>query len=90
LIINEQEAIAAALANASRGDLLLIFGDHISRCWKQIVGYKETVDTGSEGVEVAQNKSFPLPITLPTSQVSLDAAIISDARGVRIARELSD
>ncbi len=39
VIEDEQEAIDAALARGRAGDLLVIFGDEISRCWKQIVGY---------------------------------------------------
>ncbi|MFT5483838.1 MAG: cyanophycin synthetase, partial [Halieaceae bacterium] len=37
IIPSEQDAIAAALEMASEGDLLIIFGDNITRCWKQIV-----------------------------------------------------
>src|SRR5262249_53313273 len=34
-IIDEREAVDAALEMARPGDLLLIFGDNITRCWKQ-------------------------------------------------------
>ncbi len=36
-IEDEQAAVSAALESAERGDLLVIFGDDITRCWKQIV-----------------------------------------------------
>jgi len=35
----EVEALAAGLERARPGDLLVVFGDQISRCWKQIVGF---------------------------------------------------
>jgi cyanophycin synthetase len=37
IIPEEEKAVAAALEMAAPGDLLLIFGDQISRCWKQII-----------------------------------------------------
>ncbi|MBK7825622.1 cyanophycin synthetase [Nannocystis sp.] len=40
-ILDEQKSIDAALALCVPGDLLLIFGDSISRCWKQIVRFRE-------------------------------------------------
>jgi cyanophycin synthetase len=41
IILDEQRSIDAALAACDQGDLLLIFGDNISRCWKQIVRFRE-------------------------------------------------
>jgi cyanophycin synthetase len=90
VIVDEQDAIDAALRSAVRGDLLLIFGDNITRCWKQIVGHKETLEAMSQLNEEVTPVVFPTPITLTKSRTTLDGAIISDARGVRLARELSD
>ncbi|NVB42240.1 cyanophycin synthetase [Pseudenhygromyxa sp. WMMC2535] len=39
VIEDEQEAVEAALAMGGRDDLLVIFGDDITRCWKQIVRF---------------------------------------------------
>ena len=39
VIEDEQESIEAALRMGERGDLLVIFGDNITRCWKQIVNF---------------------------------------------------
>src|SRR5690606_11887614 len=39
IIVHEEEALEAALTMARRGDLLLIFGDKISRCWKQVTRF---------------------------------------------------
>ena len=40
VIPDEQEATAAALAEARPGDLVLIFGDNITRTWEQIVNFR--------------------------------------------------
>jgi cyanophycin synthetase len=45
-ILDEQKSIDAALALCVPGDLLLIFGDSISRCWKQIVRFREQTQPG--------------------------------------------
>ncbi|MCA9680671.1 MAG: cyanophycin synthetase [Myxococcales bacterium] len=39
VIEDEQQAVEAGLALGARGDLLVIFGDNITRCWKQIVRF---------------------------------------------------
>jgi cyanophycin synthetase len=41
VLLDEQKSIDAGLAMCAPGDLLLIFGDNISRCWKQIVRFRE-------------------------------------------------
>jgi cyanophycin synthetase len=40
VIPDEQEAVAAALQMARAGDLVLVFGDAIQRCWTQIVEFQ--------------------------------------------------
>jgi hypothetical protein len=37
IIIDEAAAIDAALALAQPGDLLVIFGDNLTRSWKQVI-----------------------------------------------------
>ena len=53
IIIDEQEAVDAGLRMAQRGDLLLIFGDATTRCWKQIVSFTpadaSAADTSAHG-----------------------------------------
>ena len=53
VIPDEQEAIAAALNMAGRGDLLLVFADMISRSWKQIIYFKP------EGEEARRPRRSP-------------------------------
>ncbi len=47
VIESEEDAVEAALKSADAGDLLLIFGDQITRCWKQIIYFGEA--DGDEG-----------------------------------------
>jgi cyanophycin synthetase len=81
----ETEAVKAALETAREGDLVLIFGDNIERCWKQIAGH-QVEDVESGGIEVEKPvQSFveedPEAFTLEPG-----AELIRDERGVRIAR----
>ena len=81
----EVEAVDAALERAGEGDLVMIFGDDIDRCWQQISGYHdETGDGNSESQEpVIQSfvEEDPEAFTLETG-----SELIRDERGVRIAR----
>ena len=88
VIPDEQEAVHAALAEAGTDDLVLIFGDSLDRCWKQITSFEPSVEIPR-----------PQPVERPASQPSrgkpsLDLegeTLIRDERGVRIARtETSD
>ena len=40
VIPDEQAAVDAALREAQPGDLLLIFGDAITRSWKQVIQFR--------------------------------------------------
>ncbi len=57
VIPDEAEAVAAALKMAAPGDLVLIFGDEISRTWKQIVYFnrapEDAQQAGGSAVEAA-------------------------------------
>ena len=72
-----------------RGDLL-VFGDQISRCWKQIVQFRERStdeqpSTSESGLSI---ESCPRPRSFSTGTPGLDWIV--DERGVRLAEELSD
>ena len=73
---------------AKRGDLLVIFGDQISRTWKQIVKFKENSDSSAPTPSL--EGSPVMPLNTEDDFGSLDGELISDARGVRLARELND
>ncbi len=87
VIADEQEATSRALEIAQPGDLILVLADNIIRTWKQIIYFNS--EAKAEGT--ARNPA--ISIDLPeTDDFSLDDSleIISDERGVRIAREAGD
>ncbi|MCH8867084.1 MAG: cyanophycin synthetase [Proteobacteria bacterium] len=87
VIPDEQEATSRALEIAAAGDLVLILADNIKRTWKQIIYF----NSGAK-VDDAARKT-PASINLPDVEgFSFDdeLEIISDERGVRIAREEGD
>ena len=87
VIPDEQEATHHALEIANTGDLILVLGDNVKRTWKQIIYF----NSGAHGEEVTVKA--PVPMDLPeTEDFTFDAGIeiISDERGVRIAREEAD
>lgn len=87
IVADEQEATIRALEMASSGDLVLILGDKIKRTWKQIIYFH----SGTKGEDSAHKTavSMDLPET-DDFAFDDDVEIISDERGVRIAREEGD
>jgi cyanophycin synthetase len=81
VIPDEQEAIDAGLKMARRGDLLLIFGDKVSRDWKQVIYFKG-------GDAAPEPEPAPTPV-IETPRFE-QTALIQDGRGVRLARESED
>ncbi|OZC01829.1 cyanophycin synthetase [Rubricoccus marinus] len=59
IVVDEQEAIEHALASGEENDLILIFGDDISRSWKQIIYFGQASGDGED--ETAP----PTPVTAP-------------------------
>jgi cyanophycin synthetase len=90
LIVDEQQAVEAALEMAQPNDLLLVFGDNITRCWKQIIYF------GRDPAGIAAAAAAALPEAAPPDdlphlgdfgQLPEGAQLIRDERGVRLARE---
>ena len=84
VIPDEQEATLHALEIAAPGDLLLLLGDNVKRTWKQIIYF----NSGAHGEEATAKA--PVAIELPETEdfnFDADIEIISDERGVRIARD---
>ncbi len=87
VVPDEQEATTRALEIADAGDLILVLADAIKRTWKQIIYF----NSGAK-VEDAPKRSS-VSIELPDIEdfnFHDDLEIISDERGVRIAREAGD
>ena len=85
--IYEQESTARALEMAAPDDLVLVLGDNIKRTWKQIIYF-------NSGAKIVESPSkAPSTLELPdVGDFSFGGGveIISDERGVRIAREEGD
>jgi cyanophycin synthetase len=87
VVPDEQESTARALEMAEPGDLLLILADNVKRTWKQIIYF----NSGAK-IDEATRKA-PAVTDLPDLEgfeFDDQLEIISDERGVRIAREEGD
>jgi cyanophycin synthetase len=81
----ETDAVKAALEIAREGDLVVIFGDNIERCWKQVAGH-QVEDVQSEGDEEAATVQSFVEEDPDAFTLEPGAELIRDERGVRIAR----
>jgi cyanophycin synthetase len=91
VIIDEPSAIDAALALGKPGDLVVIFGDNLTRSWKQIVYFGGGQATAALSSPPAPDE--PSPVLVPPRRNDgdpLGATVIADERGVRLARETDD
>jgi cyanophycin synthetase len=82
IVADEQLSIDHALRLARRGDLVVVFADKINRSWKQITKFR------ADG-EPPRPSTAALPTDAdPPEALKLDGVtLVSDARGVRLARE---
>jgi len=85
VIADESQAVEAALGMAEEGDLVVIFGDDIVRCWKQVAQHR--VD-GLDAPADKPNKPVPGFVEPDPEAFTLEpgAELVRDERGVRIAR----
>ena len=87
IVPDEQDAVNHALSIAGQGDLVLVLGDDITRCWKQIIYF----DAGSRDSERAPSKTTAPPLPdMPEFSFDEELELIQDERGVRLAREAGD
>jgi cyanophycin synthetase len=94
----EEPAVDAALAAAAPGDLLVIFGDDCTRCWKQIIYLGDA--SRPQQREPAAALAAPPPAPRPVASPAVDQAepppweppgsLIRDHRGVRFAAQRED
>ncbi len=89
LIADESKAVDHVLNTGQEGDLILIFGDDITRCWKQIIHFESDSHSGEAPVEPVKQVSYISP---NPDAFSLDPnqKLIKDERGVRLAREVEE
>jgi cyanophycin synthetase len=86
VIPSETDAVDAGLRMARPGDLLLVFGDKVRRSWKQIIGFSSETTAGAPAAP-ARPQDAPVRPNVPDLALAEGQELISDERGVRIARE---
>ncbi len=84
IVEDEQEAVRTALGVARAGDLLLIFGDNVARCWDQVVNFQP--------VHV-ERRAVRRPVegdgaTVVLQERATPRTFVRDVRGVRLARDI--
>ncbi|MBP7982215.1 MAG: cyanophycin synthetase, partial [Arenimonas sp.] len=95
VIPDEQQAIDAALNMAEAGDLLLVFGDALARCWKQITKFNPDGEVANQGVvkkQVADSNAAMASWLNQNNDSSFIAieGITRDERGIIIMPEQDD
>jgi len=89
VIPSEVEAVDKALRTARPGDLVVVFADEITRCWKQIIHFDPGI---AQPVTRATGKARTPrdPYDVETFVLSDSLQLVRDERGVRLAREGED
>lgn len=92
IVPDEVEAIDTALGMAVQNDLVMVFGDAITRCWKQIIHFD-----GKSGVQPEPELA---PVHTVVSMLDSNAPdpfvlesgmkIVKDERGVRVVAEFEE
>jgi cyanophycin synthetase len=90
IVVEEPKAVERALQMGRRGDLVLVFGDKPTRCWKQIIYFKPDTDEHAPVAPVPVIDVSGAPADAMTEALLGDAEVIQDERGVRLARESND
>lgn len=93
LIPEETLAVDAALKMGQKDDVLLIFGDAISRCWDQITSFRSDRESPPpEKTTPAKIQASPILDTVDPAPIELRAgeSLVRDEKGVRLAREEED
>ena len=88
IVPDEVEAVNAGLERAASGDLVVIFGDDTTRCWKQIIYFSSDSDKAEPETKTS---ATPAPEATPFEDMfDSDQALIRDDRGVRLARDVGE
>ncbi len=90
IIPNEVDAVSYALEASKAGDLLVVLGDNIIRCWKQIIhfGDNEHSDSATGQASTESEKLFE-PVE-HAYELKEGQSLVKDERGVRIVTNYDD
>ena len=83
VVPDEEPAVDFALSNAEEGDLLVVTGDDLARCWKQIINFNTDKPNNKETIP---GTKVYLPERAKRYVLDEDEELIIDERGVRLAR----
>ncbi|MEM0963970.1 MAG: Mur ligase family protein, partial [Bacteroidota bacterium] len=74
VVPDETEAVQHTLSLADRGDLVVVFGDEIERCWNQIVGFGTPAGDGAlvPPAPRPSTASRPAPVASPAGEAPDD------------------
>ena len=95
LVPDEAEAVEHTLGLAQPGDLVVVLGDKIERCWDQIVGFGAGGADG-DGAEASEGdgRAAPPPSDVRAAEPEGEAfrlregqRVVRDRRGVRVATD---
>lgn len=89
IVPNEFDAIEKGLEMSREGDLLIVLGDNISRCWKQIVHFNEG-QTQEKPETTEPSQDFPEKLFEPVEhkfELEDGQRIVQDERGVHIVTD---
>jgi cyanophycin synthetase len=86
VIPSEADAVEAALESCAPGDLVIILGDNITRCWKQIVHFNNVSEL-PVNKEDKPSSDYPEKLYEPIEhkfELQEGTRIVQDERGVHI------
>jgi cyanophycin synthetase len=88
VIPSEENAVEQGLKDCKSGDLLIILGDNITRCWKQIVHFNSDIATDNHDEKPSED--FPEKLFEHTEhkfELNEGESLVHDERGVRLVVE---
>jgi len=89
VIPSEVDSVDTALRTGRSDDLILIFGDSLTRTWNQITQFRP--DSASPAPEAPHDEVAGVELPeLPSDEVQLGGKVMHDERGVYLAPESDD